>query len=393
MDIQLSDIIESYFRCRRNKRNTNAALIFEVNYEENCFDLWREVVERCYSPGQSIAFIINKPVKREIFAANFRDRIIHHYIGMRLEPLFEQEFIEETTNCRKGKGTSCGISQLHDRIREVSQNYTSDCWVLKLDIKSFFMCINKSLLWKRLETFIKEYYKGEDIETLVYLTRVSLINDPSVNCKFRSHRSEWNGIPACKSLFTVPKGFGLAPGNLISQIEANFYLNPFDHWMKERFINYGRYVDDFYVVSSNKQLLVEAKSEIKAYLLRIGLEMHPNKIYLQHYTKGVKYIGAVLKGNLKYVSNRTVGNFYSAIHRFNLLAEQEGYVETHAEKFACCINSYLGFLRQYSSYSIRRRALSRINKKWWKIAYIGGHFEKINIKNKFKTRKYYEYMV
>lgn len=383
-DILLADILEAYFLFRKGKRNTDAALAFEVNYESNCFELWREIVERRYSPGTNSAFIINKPVKREIFAATFRDRICHCYIGMRLTPLFEGLFIDETTSCRKGKGTACGISQLYESIRKVSNGYTSDCWVLKLDIKSFFMCINKELLWKRLKAFIQKYYMGSDMETLLYLTEVTLMNDPTRNCRLRSPRSAWENIPRHKSLFSVAKGFALAPGNLTSQIEANFYLDPFDHWMKERFSEYGRYVDDFYIVSASRKELVNAIPEIRNYLRTIGLTLHPDKIHLQHYTKGVRYIGAVLKKDRKYVSNRTVGNLYSAIHRFNKLAETEGYAETHANHFACSINSYLGFLRQYSSYAIRRKAVGRIGKQWWKVIYVSGHFDKLTVKRIYK---------
>lgn len=385
-DIQLSDIFEAYFHCRKNKRSTEAAMAFEINYEENCFDLWREIVDRRYIPGQSIAFVIKKPIKREIFAANFRDRIVHHYIAMRLGPLFEKEFIDETTNCRKDKGTTCGINQLHDSIYRVSDNYTTDCWILKLDIKSFFMCINKTLLWNGLNEFITTHYHGSDIHTLLYLTEVTLMNDPSKNCRRRSPRREWYDIPKHKSLFTVSDGFGLAPGNLPSQIEANFYMNSFDHWMKSRFTEYGRYVDDFYVVNADKSILTAAIPEIRDYLLTLGLILHPDKIYLQHFTKGVKFIGSVLKNGRKYVANRTVGNFYSAINRFNRLAGQEGFVETHAEIFANCMNSYLGFLRQYASYAIRRKAVNRIGKQWWKVMFVSGHFEKITIKQKYRIK-------
>jgi len=383
-DITLCDILEAYFNCRKGKGNSDAALAFKVNYEERCFDLWRDIVEIRYSPGQSTASIINKPVKREIFAATFRDRIVHHYIGMRLIPLFEKEFIDETTNCRKGKGTSCGVNLLHESIRRVSKGYSSDCWILKLDIRSFFMYINKTLLWENLEAFIRTSYTGEDIETLLYLSKITLDNDPTVNCRFRSPRIKWNNIPRHKSLFTTPGGFGLAPGNLPSQIWANFYLNRFDHWAKERYKEYGRYVDDFYVVSSDKEFLVNAISEIKGYLLSIGLILHPDKIYLQNYKNGVKFIGAVLKSGRKYVSNRTVGNFFSAIERFNRLADKEGYVESHAVDFACSMNSYLGFLRQYSTYAIRRKAAKRIDERWWKVCYISGHFEKLSVKRGYK---------
>ena len=48
-------------------------------------------------------------------------------------------------------------------IRECSDNYTCDCWVMKIDIQSFFMSINKQLLFECLERFVKSHYHGKDI--------------------------------------------------------------------------------------------------------------------------------------------------------------------------------------------------------------------------------------
>lgn len=115
--ISLEDVLIAYYDCRKNKRNTRSALAFEVNYEQNCVDLWREINERSYTPRKSITFIVTGPVKREVFAADFRDRIVHHLLALKIVPLFEEEFIEETSNCRKGKGTLYGIKKLEESIR------------------------------------------------------------------------------------------------------------------------------------------------------------------------------------------------------------------------------------------------------------------------------------
>lgn len=76
----MEDVFEAYFECRKKKRNTCNALAFESDYERRCVELWREINAGTYRPSRSIAFIINKPVKREIFAADFRDRVVHHLI-------------------------------------------------------------------------------------------------------------------------------------------------------------------------------------------------------------------------------------------------------------------------------------------------------------------------
>jgi len=146
--ITLYDLFEAYFNCRSNKRRTDNALAFEVDYENNLIKLLKEINSGLYNPGKSIAFVVIKPVKREIFAANFRDRIVHHLIINKLNPLFEKEFIHDSFACRVGKGTHYGIRRVDHFIRTCSQNYTKDCFILKLDIKAFFMSINRGLLFK-----------------------------------------------------------------------------------------------------------------------------------------------------------------------------------------------------------------------------------------------------
>ena len=102
--LALSELFDAYADCRSNKRNTLNALAFEVDYEANLLRLCAEINNGSYQPGKSIAFIVNKPVKREIFAADFRDRVVHHLIVNKLNPLFEKTFIYDSYACRAGKG-------------------------------------------------------------------------------------------------------------------------------------------------------------------------------------------------------------------------------------------------------------------------------------------------
>jgi hypothetical protein len=66
---QFEDIFESYYDCRKHKRNRSGAMQFEVDLEKNLVDLWEEINNGTWSPRQSTVFIVDKPVKREIFAA------------------------------------------------------------------------------------------------------------------------------------------------------------------------------------------------------------------------------------------------------------------------------------------------------------------------------------
>ena len=299
-DIELAELFEAYFDCRKNKRNTINALAFEVDYEANLLNLCAEINNGSYQPGRSVAFIVNKPVKREIFAADFRDRVVHHLIVNKLNPLFEKVFIYDSYACRSGKGTHLGIQRADRFIRRCSQNYTKDCFVLKLDVKGFFMHISKAVLFAELQRFIDQQYQHADKALLLELCRKIIYNEPTQNCIVKSKRREWQGLPPGKSLFHSARHCGLPIGNLTSQVFANFYMNPFDHFIKHdlgiRY--YGRYVDDFILVHQDREYLKSIIPLIKTTLQdRLLLTLHPDKIYLQHYSKGVQFLGAVIKPN------------------------------------------------------------------------------------------------
>ena len=82
-----------YRQCRRNKRNTVNALAFEVNAEANLLALQQELRTHTYRPGRSICFITDGPKPREVFAADFRDRVVHHLLVSHQEGVFEPIFI------------------------------------------------------------------------------------------------------------------------------------------------------------------------------------------------------------------------------------------------------------------------------------------------------------
>ncbi|MDD3303240.1 MAG: reverse transcriptase domain-containing protein [Candidatus Gracilibacteria bacterium] len=162
----LYDLFQAYYDARKNKRNTLNQLDFEFNLEENLINLGEELFSGKYEVGRSIYFIQNHPVKREVFAGDFRDRVVHHLIYNYISPIFEKEFIYDSYSCRKGKGTSLGIKRVSKFIRSCSENYTKDCYVLKLDISGYFMSINKDILFEKIERVLKKkdchYLAGPD---------------------------------------------------------------------------------------------------------------------------------------------------------------------------------------------------------------------------------------
>ena len=359
------DLFQAYYDARRNKRNTINQLRFEIAYERNLLLLYEEILSRRYELQPSIAFIVNKPVKREIFAADFRDRVVHHLIFNYINPMLEMQFIDDTYSCRKGKGTHYGVK----RVAEFMKNFTSssslkvkrnECFVLKLDIQGYFMSINKHILWEKLSNMLKPYEGDlgclELKEVVWYLLEKVIWNDPRRNCIVKSPSSEWDDLPPSKSLFHAAPDCGLPIGNLTSQLFSNVYLHEFDCFVKNELgaAFYGRYVDDFVLIHRDKAFLLSAKEKIKNYLQEnCRLTLHPKKIYLQHYTKGVAFLGAYIKPDRIYIGKRTKGNFLRAVRAF----DGAGALHTTPLQIRATLNSYLGIMSHYQSYNIRRKAL------------------------------------
>jgi hypothetical protein len=350
--------------------------------------LFDEIIEGRYEPKPSICFIVDRPVKREIFSADFRDRIVHHLIYNYISPLFEKSFINDSYSCRKKKGTHYGIKRIDHFIRSCLRNYKNECYILKLDISGYFMAINKNLLIKKVKSELNKHADkiDFDLDLVLRLINKTIFNDPEKNCIIRGSKKDWKGLPRTKSLFHARKNCGLPIGNLTSQLFGNIYLNEFDHFVKKdlQISYYGRYVDDFILIHQNKEYLKSVIGPIREFLQNnLRLELHQNKIYLQHFAKGVKYLGSVIKPHRIYIANRTKRNFFEAIEKQNDIINQHKPCKEKLKHFLCSMNSYLGIMKHYKTYKARKKMIFKhLSGWWWNQVYLSGGISKFVLKRR-----------
>ena len=126
----LDKVYEAYYDCRKNKGRKKSTIQFSWNYEKELKKLTDELYDKSYHPTTSIVFPVTRPKHREVFAANFRDRIVHHLLMNEFGSLLENEMIEDSYNCRAGKGNLYGIKRLEEKIKIISKNYTVKTYVL-----------------------------------------------------------------------------------------------------------------------------------------------------------------------------------------------------------------------------------------------------------------------
>ncbi len=382
----LYDIFQAYYDCRKNKRKTINQLQFELNHESNLISLAKEIENWTYEVWKSIAFIVNKPVKREVFAWDFRDRVVHHYVINKINGYFEKSFIYDSYSCRKWKWTLFWVKRIQKFIKSCSNNYKEDCYILKLDIQWFFMSIDKNILWERLMEFIscREFrpaFPTDLIQKIIY-------NNPTKNCIIKWDKEDWEGLPKSKSLFFAKENAWLPIWNLTSQVFANFYLDFLDKFIKQKLKirYYWRYVDDFILIHKDKKYLTFCKEEIEKYLKEeLKLTLHPNKIYLQHFKKGVLFLGSFIKPYRIYTWKRTKTNIYDKLNILNQEIRKNNWKidKILKQDFRQTVNSYLWLIKHQNSYKLRKTfLLNKVSAYFWNNFYISNWYTKVTSKRK-----------
>lgn len=326
-ELTFEELYQAYIDCRRRKRGTKEAIEFETDENYNLLCLFNELNERTYKVSQSYVFVVDKPKPREVFAAKYRDRIVHHLFYNRIIDNVEKDFIPTTYSCRKGMGN---LKAINDSYEYMMNNLDNDLYVFKGDIEGFFMSINKDVLHSMVLRYV------EDNLTL-FLLDLILWNDPTENCIFKSPRYKWRLINDNKSLFKT-NGKGLPIGNLPSQMFANVYMNELGKYVEKAFgLSIFIYVDDFVVFFEKGVSLKAVINGIEQFLKEVlGLKLHENKRYFQHCSKGYKFVGGIVKPYRKYIPNEIKYKFY-----LNL---------DNNDKFI----SYWGLMKHYKTYNIKK---------------------------------------
>lgn len=381
--IDLASLYRGYLDCRRNKARTLSASELEVEQEHQLIELLNEIEHRTYTPLPAKAFVITKPDYREIFASAFRDRVVQHWMRLYLEPMLEEQLVTSVFSCRKGKGTFAAQQYVAQMIHDVSEGYTRDCWVMKLDLKGFYMSIDRCLVTAKALQFV-----GDNNPTLGYLLKVMLMRSPEKDALRCGDVSLWQHLPPYKSLFTCGEGKGLTIGDVLIQHIANLLLNPIDHYIAGTLkLSYARYVDDMVIVGNDKRYMLSCVPLIRQRLIEeAGLTLHPRKFYLQHYAKGVKFVGAVIKPGRTYISNRTVNSAFGCIRGFNAI-RSDRLRRRNVDRLVASVNSYLGIMRHHLSYNIRKRLIESIDTGWRKYIAIADDYTKINVRKQYSRRE------
>jgi RNA-directed DNA polymerase len=318
-------LVRAWLDCRRTKRNTASALAFEARLEANLVELHDELAAGTYTPGRSICFVVTRPRAREVWAAAFRDRVVHHLVYNRIAPRFEAAFIADSCACIPGRGTLYAARRLEHHVRSATANWSRPAHYLKCDIANFFVAIDKHVLHRQLVAKVHEPWWRR-------LAEAVLFHDPRTDVDLQGSAADLRRVPPHKSLFNAPADTGLPIGNLSSQFFANVLLDAVDQHAKHtlRARRYVRYVDDMVLVHESPQWLNAALLSIGNYLqAELHCNLNPRKTILQPVERGIDFVGHLIKPWRRTIRPRTVEQALQRIEhqpRDELLATGNSYL-------------------------------------------------------------------
>lgn len=331
-DITFEEVVTAYYDCRRNKRNTSQQIKFEFRLEENLWKLYEDLKNETYRPGSHIYFIITKPKPREVWAANFRDRIVHHLLYNRVSYI-EDTYISTTYACLRGKGTLKCAKDFQKALRK-HWKYKDDYRVLQVDIANFYVSIRKDIIKSNIR-------KITDNPKTIELFDLFINQNPTQKYFYKGNPKLKDLIPDRKSLFG--KNTGLPIGNLTSQFFANLYMDDFDKWITKNITQYYfRYLDDMTIIIPKEKSINKVLDQINIELSKLNLKLNSCKTKHNKLEYGGNLSGFLVKPFLAYIRNSTK-------YRVKRATKPQS------------INSYYGLMRQGTCYNLRKSIAQRNN--------------------------------
>lgn len=313
--------------------------------------------DKTYTPKRSVCFLTTSPKLREVFAADFSDRVVHHLVVPILEKIYEPLFIYDSYSCRKGKG-------IHNATKRAQKFSKSSHYYLQLDIKNFFYTIDKQILFNVINRQLVRDYETKAIDTTITLNEILwllhkiIFHDVTKNAIIKDKKAELKNIPSHKTLFKIHKSKALPIGNLTSQFFANVYLNGFDNFCKRELKckKYIRYVDDFVIFDETKEILMQKKDRIEHYLkdnLKLNLR---DETILKETNAGLDFLGYIVRPNYTLARKRVVKNYKRKKAVFlDSYEKQNGKMELEEIKqFLSVQASFFGHIKHANSFNLKK---------------------------------------
>lgn len=319
-----ANVQKAYNKARKCKRYRKDVLLFTKDKEDNLETVRNDILGLSYEPSEYRYFKVYEPKERQIMALPFYDRVVQHAINNVLEPIFNQRFIFHSYACRKTKGMHAASDTLQEWLYEWQKFHPDQpLYAIKADIHHYFQSINHDVLKAEIRKVIK------DAGALVLIDKII----------------DHNG--------QMPDGVGIPVGNLTSQLFANIYLNKLDQYIKHTLgaKYYMRYMDDFILLSPDKEQLRRWLADIERFLRdELKLELNPKTTILAA-KNGIDFVGYKHRATHRKVRPDSVKRIKKTIKKY-----ESGKITK--EQLQKSIASWTGHAGHADSYNLQKKVIA-----------------------------------
>ena len=249
-------------RWKQSVQRFNIHILFKIHRLKNEILAGKDIRK-----GFTKFYIYERGKRREIQSLKFSERIVQSVVCSEiLMPRFGSSFIKENTASQVGKGTLFASKLLETHLKNFLRKHDKG-YILTIDFSKYF----ENIQHRPLIDFYKTNLTDEKVKKLM----ISFIT-------------------------AYDKGLGL--GSETSQFNAILYVNKIDHYIKHHFKYYGRYMDDSYIISEDKEKLKEFTKILFEMYSEIGIIVNEKKTKIVPLTQHFSF----LKTRYKIVGNKIV---------------------------------------------------------------------------------------
>ena len=294
-----NNLYSAYKASVRNSKWKESSQRFMLQYLNNIINLQDDLKNRTYNSGSTGEFVLTERGKiRPITSYQPRDRIVRHVLcDDVLMPRILNHIIYDNCASVKGRGLSQQNKRFEVHLRKYYQKYGNNGYILFGDFSKFFDNVIHDIakeqllaLWNHdeyLDWLLTVIFKSFQVD-------VSYMSDLEFFNRFSSifNSIEYRTIP--KKLLTGEKMMekSVNIGDQLSQMIGIYYPHPIDNYVKyvESQQFYGRYMDDWYIMSPDKTELKRLLLEIEKIANSLGLHINHRKTRIVKISKTFKFL-------------------------------------------------------------------------------------------------------
>jgi len=322
---------------------------FEANAEYYLQELHETLKEGTYEPQAVKRVYIPKAGSkpRPLGIPVVKDRIVQTAIKLVIEPIFENEFLENSYGFRPMRGCK-------DALREVDKLLKAGyIWVVDADLKSYFDTIPHNELMRHLENKISD---GKLLDLIKSYLKQDIVD----------------GVERWTPETGTPQGAVLSP------LLANIYLHPLDQMLSQEGYQSVRYADDFVILCKSQKEAEKALEKVREWVKIYHLELHPDKTHLGNCMQkgeGFEFLGYRFETGRRFVRKKSLMSFRDKV-RAKTKRNRPGSMEEIIEDLNPMLRGWFNYFKQAHRTTfkdndgfVRRRLraliLRRNKKKGW----------------------------